>query len=296
MKRKGISFLPVLILLFLSYCSTTIFIGKQYEPEIIPEKETGKIAFINLFDYTLPIYVKEKNAISYNAGVRKFGEGLTSSSKDKSYRFFINDSLKKGIETGQLTALFPADSVNTICNRNKVDMLLVLDSLNIFFDWETISSDQEGHLKTKDFYLFTRFYLSLYSASGDLIDRCQVNNSLLYSTRPALSGLITIQPSIAKAVKQVESLAFHAGQDYLNKFYPQIVNEPRLVYYSKPLKESDKYIFAGNWNKAIELLEPLAKSQKNSLANKARHNLSVAKEAAEWEGNYHTILDLNEHN
>lgn len=282
MRKNEVFLSAISVLLFLSSCSTIIYVGKQYEPEIIPEKDSGNIVFVNLFDYTLPLYVKEKNELTYFAAVKKFGEGLLTSSKEKSYSFIIGDTLKKGIEAGQLTALLPVDSVTVICTRHNADMLLALDSLNIFFDWETIPGEEKGDLKTKNFYLFTRYYMSLYSFSGDLINRCQINNSSLYSSRPALSGILTIQPALAnsKAVKHVESLAFDAGQDYIDKFYPKTVNEPRKVYYSKPLKEADKHIFAGDWVKAIELLEPLANSADKTLAKKAGHNLSVAKEAA----------------
>ena len=284
MKKYAFLLLPISTLLFLCSCSTIIYIGKLHKPEINPDIDTGNIVFVSLFDYTVPVYVKEKNVISYNAGVRKFMEGLTSaSSGNASFKFFAGDSLKKGTEVGQLTTLLPVDSVIVICARYKADMLLALDSMNIYFDWETIVDDGTDGSKsrTKNFYLYTGFYLSLYSTTGDLIDRSQVKNSLLYKSRPALSGLITIKPSIAKASSEVESLAFQAGSDYVGKFYTQIVNEPRSIYWGKHFIESNYYMRAGNWSKAIELLEQLVKSQDSRIVNKARQNLSVAKEAAE---------------
>lgn len=278
------SFLSAIVMLhFLSSCSSFILVQKTYDPEIIPGKKPGKIVFVNLFDYTSPGYVKDKNVISYYAGVRKLMEGLSSSfGNNGSFSFFIGDTLKKDITTGQLTALLPRDTILAVCERHNTDMLLTLDSMNIFFDWETIV-DNDGvgsKSKTKNFYLYTRFYMSLYSTKGNLINRSKMENSLLYSSRPTLSGLITIQPSVSKASKGVESLAFQAGQDYVNKFYPKTVQESRKIYGGKAFKESNLFIKLRNWDKATELLDQLAESPNPKVVLKARHNLSVIKEAA----------------
>jgi hypothetical protein len=286
MKKYPVPLLQVAILLFLSSCSTFIMIPRVHEPEINPEKKAGNIVFVNLFDYTLPVYVKEKNVSTYNAGVRKFEEGLLSStSGDKPFKFFTGDSLKKGTEVGQLTTLLQVDSVSAICKRYNADMLLALDSLNIFIDWETIVDNNYdgGKTRTKNFYLYTWFYMSLYSTTGDLIDRSKVQRDLLYKSRQVLLGfgLITlVKPSIANATRKVETLAYNAGQDYVSKFYPQIIKEMRIINMGKIFRTSNGNIRAGNWSKAVQLLEPLVNSPDSKIANKARQNMAVAKEAA----------------
>ena len=279
------SFLFVISILFtLSFCSTIYMVQKTHDPEIIPEKKAGNIVFVNLFDYTLPKYVKEKNMISYNTGVRKLMEGLSSSSTvNKSYKFFSGDSLKKRTEAGQLTKFLPIDSVIAVCTRYKADLLLSLDSMNIFFDWETITDGNSSFKKVKNFYLLTRFYLSLYSITGDLINQSKVENSSFYKSNPAMSNLITFKPSIAKASKQVGELAFQAGLDYVSKFYPKTVMESRKIYTGKAFKESNLFIKLRNYDKAIELLEQLEKSPDPDIAWKARNNLSVVREIAQLE-------------
>jgi hypothetical protein len=272
-----------LFLFSLTSCSKLIYLSKTLEPEIILDKGRNDIVFINLFDYTLPVYVKEKNEESYHAGVMKLTEGLTSSfSGDKSINFLIGDTLKKGTKVGSLTTLLPIDSINAICARFNSNVLLALDSMNIFFDWETIvDTDADGSKsKTKNFYLYADYYLSLYSSDGNLINRSKTERSSFYKSRPTLSGLITIQPSMAKAKKEIESLGLLAGKEYADKFYPQNVQEPRQIYYGKVFNESNEYINSGNWTKAIELLEKLAESSDPKIAKKARNNLDVAKEAA----------------
>ena len=274
-------FLAVGILFFISSCSNIIFVQKTYDPEIITEKFPCSIVFVNSFDFTSPSFVREKNENSYHSAVMKLVEGLNEFSRDESFRFMIGDTLKRDILPGQLTAFLPVDTIAAICKRHKADKLLTLDSLDIFFNWETIVNDNGGEKeKVKNFYLHTRFYLSFYSLTGDLIKRSMVEESSLYKSRAALSALITFKPSIANAVETVKSLSFQAGQDYVSKFYPETVNESRKLYAGKAFKESNLFIKLRNWDKATELLEQLAKSADQDLAMKARHNLSVVKEAA----------------
>jgi hypothetical protein len=284
MKKSALLLFSVSFLLIFSSCTKFIFIEKTLDPEIIPQKKNGTIVFVNLFNYTSPAYVKEKNVAPYRSGVKKLTEGLSLIPPgDKLYNFVIGDTLRKGIDAGMLTALLPIDSVTAICKQYNADMLLALDSMNIFFDWETIveNSDDGSKSKTKNFYLYTNFFLSLYTSAGDLMNRSKVENSTFYKSRPTLSGLITIQPSMVKATGSIEQLAFQAGQDYVDKFYPRTENESRLIYSGKPFKESNAYLETGNWDKAIELLEPLTRSPDSGIATKARQNLYVAKEAME---------------
>lgn len=282
MKTPISLFLPVLILVGFTSCSKVIYIGKTLEPEITLQTYPNEIAFINQFDYTSPAYVKDKNLVSYQAGIYKLAEGLSTFKQTDSFGFQISDMLKKGRQTGSLTELFPVDSITEICKRDKADMLLVLDSMNIFFDWETLveTDDNGAKSKTKNFYLYTHFYLSLYSNGGDLINRSQLEESLFYKSRPTLSGLITIEPSIAKAKEDVEALSLRAGHDYVAKFFPSDVQVPRELYMGKAFKESNSYIKSKDWDKAIQLLNVLVDSPDPKIAERARHNLSVAKEAS----------------
>lgn len=277
---KHYNYLPVLLLLALigNSCTYPLYIHKTYDPEINLEMRSYKVVFINLFDYTSPAFVKEKEKSSFSAGVKELTNGLSASfAEKKEFDFSIGDTLKKDIHPGQLTVLLLEDTIRAICSRHHSDMLLTLDSLDFFFDWETIRYDDGG--KQKDFYLYSRFYLSFYSASGLLINRSLVENNTFYKSRPALSGLITFKPSLANATKAIKSISFQAGKDYVAKFYPKTVEELRTIYTGKAFIESDLYIRERNWEKAIQILEELANSPDKKTAKKARHNLEVIKEA-----------------
>jgi hypothetical protein len=273
---------PFCLIMFLSSCARIIYIGKRVEPEIILENKHNDIVFVNLFDYTTPENVKQKASVGYQAGVTGLVEGLSSFSSDSSFSFLIGDTLRRGIKTGFLTTLLPEDTISDICDRYHCNLLLALDSLSIFFDLEiNVDDDNEGINRTKNFYLNTRFFLSLYSSTGDLINRSEVEQSSLYRSRPTLYGFITIEPSLAKARVAVGNQSFQAGEDYVDKFFPKFFQETKQLYTGKLFRESNQYVFAKNWNKAIELLEQLAKNQDTVIVNKARYNMDIVKEAAE---------------
>ena len=283
MKLSGNLLFLISTILFFTSCSKIVYISKSIDPEIILENTHHDIALVNLLDYTSPINVKEKDKIAYNEGIRGLMDGLSFFSQDSLYNFEVGDTLKKGIDKGLLTTLLPNDSVIAICSRNKADLLLTVDSIYLNFDWETtVDKDAYGNVsKTKNFYLNANFYVSLYNSKGDLVNRSELDQSELYKSRPSLSGFITINPSLARASHEVGNLGYQSGQDYVKKFYPTIVEDVKQLFTGKIFRESNNYIFSLNWNKAIELLTELAKSQDPDVAEKAKHNLEVAKEASE---------------
>jgi hypothetical protein len=281
--RIIIRFLLTVSLAILLYsCAKVIYINKRVDPEIILEKEKHNIVFINLFDYTLSENIKQKDEISFHNGVMGLLEGLSSFSSDTSFNLVVGDTLKKNVEAGMLTTLLPVDSVSDICRRNKTNMLLALDSMDIYFDLETTPADDNyGYTsKTKNFYINTRIFLSLYSSTGDLINRSELDKSTFYKSRPTLYGIITVVPSMEKAREDIGELAFQSGLDYVSKFYPHITQDTQELYSGKPFRDSNRYVFSRDWKKAVELLEELTKNSDPIVAEKAKHNLEVVKEAA----------------
>lgn len=268
--------------ILLSSCSKIIYISKRIEPEIILEKEKHNIVFVNLFDYTLSENIKQKDKVSFHNAVMGLLEGLSSFSSDTSFNLVVGDTLKKYIGAGMLTTLLPVDSVSAICNRNNSNMLLGLDSVNIFFDLETTPEDDNyGYSgNTKNFYINTRFFLSLYSVTGDLINRTELDQSTFYRSRPTLSGSVAVVPSVERAREDIGELAFQSGLDYVSKFYPQITRDTQELYSGKPFRDSNRYIFSRDWKKAAELLDELTKNSDPVVAEKAQHNLEVVREAA----------------
>jgi hypothetical protein len=282
MKLFNRLFLALSLILIISSCSRIIYISRRVDPEIILNNDHHNIVFVNLFDYMLADNVSKRNWVSYHAGVMNLLDGLSSFSNDSSYSFLLGDTLKKGIEKGLLTTLLPVDTITNICTRFSSNLLLALDSVSIFFDRDTVENNYFGRsYRIINFYLNTRFFLSLYSAGGDLIDRSEVEQSIEYKPRSAMSGLILLVPSVSGATEVIGDLAYRAGVDYIDKFYPQYIHDTKELFTGKPFKESNGYIFAKNWVKARELLEQLTKDPDITIAREARHNLEVLNEASE---------------
>jgi len=281
-----ISFLlTAYILMLLPSCAKLVYIGKRIDPEINLEKKQNAIAFSNLYNYTNPENVNKKDRISYHAGVLGLLDGLASFSDDTSFSFFLADTLKKNIEAGIQTTLLPIDTINAICNRFNSNLLLTMDSASIFFGRDTVVNNYYGReYRTINFILNTRFFLSLYSSAGDLIDRSEVDQSSMVKPQTSMSGLIILIPTISRSANEIGNLAFQSGQDYVAKFYSKTIHDSKQLFTGKPFKESNDYIFAKNWNKAIELLERLTKNQDSVIAEKARYNLDIVKEASEASG------------
>jgi hypothetical protein len=287
MKSFSGLFATILVAVSLSSCYTMISITKTVEPEIVPEKKYNRIAFINRFDYTLPEHVMEKHEGVYHAGVKKFIEGLATFSDNLAFRFVVADTLEKGIG-GALTAFLPIDTINAICTRHNADLLLSLDTMHIYIDWETIADEDAsaGSLKTHEYYLNSIFYTSLYSLNGKLVNRSETGERIQYKSRPALIGAIAIEPSIAKAGIASEKNAFAAGKDYVAKFHPQSRQEIKKIYVGKVFKESNSCMYNNDWFKAGELLHELSNSPDPKIAKKARQNLDVVIETLETKGYY----------
>ena len=271
-----------LILLSLGSCIKLVYISKSSKPEIALNNPHNDIVFVNLFDYTSPEIVKEKEKSAYHEGVMRLIDGLFSFASDSSFSFTVCDTLKKGIGKDLLTTLLPVDTIQNICSQFNANLLLALDSVSLFFDWQIVTDDNKyGYNgKTKNFYLNSKFYVSLYKSSGELINRTELDQSSLFGSRPPLSGIVTFKPSISRAINIAQSLGYYSGQDYVSRFYPHIIQDTQQLYSGKLFRESNNYIFEKNWAKAVELLEQLAKNPDPLIAEKAKHNLEVVKEAA----------------
>jgi hypothetical protein len=283
MKTKFVYSIFVILLIFLTTsCYTYVFFEKQTPPEIIPEKQVNNIAFINAFDYSIPDSASENKANIYQAGVTEVISGLKKSfASDENINFNIIDTLVSGKASDVLPDSLNPDSVKNICRMNNSDMLLVLEAFHMNMDWEQeVEEDEDGsRSRTNNYYLYMSAGLSLYSESGDAIDRSMEPCRSLYESRAALIGIAVFVPSIYKAEKQIGSLAEFVAENYVNKFYPGTETVNRKIFYAKNMIDADKCLINHQWETAIELLMPLTASTDPKIARKAANNLSVAYEA-----------------
>ncbi len=276
---KLIIYIFIITTILISSCSTTLFLDRTLPPEIQLGSDGQKIIIQNFFDYTKPEYVKEKHSEIYKAGGEAFSHSLSNYLNESDLVYAkIGDSLVISEEGRYLSDVLDSSYVKYTCNYYKADMLLAIDSLNIYFDYETTGNPIifGGEGVTKHFYLIYIPYLSLYNWDGSLIDRRSVNMVHHYTSRESITAFITIKPSLKNAYEEILMLGSDAGIEYGAKFFSSIGTFSYKVYTGKPFKESFNMMLNNQWADAIRSLLPLAESGNSNIARKAAHNLWVA--------------------
>jgi hypothetical protein len=276
-----------LMILLYSSCSIPIDLTRTVPPEIVPDSQPARIVFSNQFDYLSNPGIKDKHEIAYQTGIQQFTETLTKDSlHENPVVIFLIDTIGKIHQSDKFyDNQMPVDEIKTICQTHVATFLLSLDSLRLHFEWETIRDENsDGSVsKEKYFYLFSNYYVSLYDSAGGLFKRTLLEKSMLYTSRPTLSGLITIQPNLANGLEKIKKLAIGAGNEYINMFYPSVETyDKKTLYSGKYFKETNALIKQQECDKAIELLVEMSHSPKTKLAAKALHNLTVAQELKQY--------------
>jgi len=284
MKTTKILFIFFSLSQLLVSCLSYISVQRPLSPEIQLNSASNNIVFVNYFDYMNPLVADEKHRSAYREGINGLALGIsTGFSKEARVRYAIGDTLRSGVQKGMLTEIHPPDSVRNICSIFQADMLLALDSVRVFFDWETITEENEdgSKSKTKNFYIIFRGYLTTYAATGDIINRSEVERSDLYTSRAALSELITFKPALDKAADEVRGLALQAGTDYVSKYYPSVTTETKMLYGGKIFKESNISLSKKECAQVTDFLNGLTGSKDPKTAKRAAHNLDVAGEVCD---------------
>lgn len=280
MKKPAYHILSLIgLFILLSSCSTTLFLDRSLPPEIQLGRDGQKIVIQNFFDYTRPEFVKEKHSEIYKAGYKAFSNSLSAYLNESNFvSAEVGDSLVISEDGRYLSDLLDSAYVNYTCNFYNADMLLAIDSLNIYFDYETVGDPIifGGSGVTKHFYLVYIPYLSLYDWDGTLIDRRTADMVYHYTSRESITAFITIKPSLNKAYDEVVMLGSDAGIEYGANFFNTTGTFSYKVYIGKTFEESFNLMLNNQWADAIRYLLPLAESDSRKIATRAAHNLWVA--------------------
>ncbi|MEA1899005.1 MAG: DUF6340 family protein [Bacteroidota bacterium] len=244
------------------------------------------MAFINKYDYiNLPFDNKNKQKV-FTAAVQNLISTLESSfNSDETFSFSILDSLVQGVALKSFPEVMAESDVVSFCESGNADLLLVLEFFDAYFLTETEVEEDEDGAKSRTNYvdLIVEAGFTLYSKTGEFLDRVKVTESNFYQARPSLSSLIVIGPSMGKAEEEVNDLVKRIGENYINNFYPGSEMIRTKIYTGKAFKEVTPLIDRRDWLAAIDLLLPLTKSSNSKTAKKAMHNLAGVYEV---KGNY----------
>jgi hypothetical protein len=264
-------------------CTTTVKMQRTYPPEADLPADSNRFVFVNFFDYQVPDFIKDRNEPAYGAAVKGFSAGLAELiMKDPRAIYMVADTLKKGFTV--LSMQYPefTDTVRTICSQTGANLLIALDSINLWVESEiSLEEDDEGDaVLAKDFYLFANTYITLYTSDGEVVDRCAGEKSTYVKTKYTILGLIG-GPTLANRKENVSLLAKEAAKDCIGKIYPFNENYTELLYTGGPLKHPANSIVAGSPEEALEPLRQLSASPDPALARKASHNLKIVNDLIE---------------
>ena len=274
----------ILAMILLTSCATPLYFEKTVAPEIAVDISPCRIAFVNIFNYTDPEAVKVENQGVYRSAVNNFGTEINNIGlKDSLFRFFFADTLFMGVPFRNQSVLLSVDTIRLLTTLYKADYLLTLDSLSFFLqEDESDDSGESGfQLIFSNYSLIGDFYLSLYTPSGDLLNRSEVTESVRYGDRSVLLNIFSLRSSFSRATGLSASLGIAAADDYVDKFYPVVTQEQRYVYTGSRFRESNNMMVREEFDKAAEILNRLSKSSNPDLVQKAEHNLSVLNEVRE---------------
>jgi hypothetical protein len=283
MKRifHALSFITLIILA--SSCTTVIQMQKTYPPERERPADSGKYVFVNFYDYRIPGYIKDKNEIAYAVAVRGYIDGLGETIlMDPVESFAIGDTLKEGFNVSSMQLPEFTDTVRAICAGHGADLLIALDSINLWIDWNISleENDEGGNMLVRDFFLYANNYMTLYSSDGAIIDRCAGEKSTFVKSKYTIFGMIG-GPTIAKAREAVRLLSHDAAKDCIGKFYPFTENYTETLYKGGPLNKINQLIIGGHPEEAVGQLKDLVNSSDQGMAKKASYNLEVVNKILE---------------
>ena len=239
--------------------------------------------FVNFYDYRIPEYIKDKYEIAYAVAVRGYIGGLGETIlMDPKASFAIGDTLSEGFNVSSMQLPEFTDTVRAICALHGADMLIALDSINLWIDWniDLEENDEGGNMLVKEFYLYANNYMTLYASDGEVVDRCAGEKSTFIKSKYTIFGMVG-GPTIAKAREAVRLLSHDAAKDCIGKFYPFTENYTETLYKGGPLNKLNELIIAGHPEEALGPLRDLTNSSDQAMAKKASYNLDVVNKILE---------------
>jgi len=280
MKRFPLPLALIFTAAMATSCSTVVQMQRTSPPEAELPADSARIVYVNFYDYQVAESVKDRHEDGYAAAVKGFAIGLSGLVQEDPRALFITaDTLKKGFTV--LSMQYPefADTVRAICNRYGANLLVALDSINLWVDWEVYLSenDEGGNMLAKDFYLYSNTYMTLYTAEGEVLDRCAGEKSDFVKSKYTIFGMIG-GPNVSNQKNRVKLLAEVAARDCIGKYYPFTERYTRKLYSGGELTRLNQLIIGGKPGEAIGPLTELTHSSSASLAEKAEHNLLIANE------------------
>lgn len=283
MKRISLPLCIIIIAAVASSCSAIVQMERTSPPEATLPADDNRFIFVNFFDYQARESIKNKHKEGYAAAVKGYSIGLSGMiKKDPRAVFMIADTLREGFTVMSMQNPDFRDTVRAICDKYGSHLLVALDSIWLWVDWEMYLSENDGggNMLAKDFYLYANTYMTLYTAEGEVLDRCAGEKSDYVKSKYTIFGMIG-GPSLSSLKNRIKLLTEAAARDCIGKYYPFTEQYTGRLYSGGQLTKLNLLIIGGKPEEAVGPLTELTRSSSASLASKAIHNLAIANEIIE---------------
>jgi hypothetical protein len=283
MKRFSLPAALIIIAAVASSCSTIVLMERTSAPEATLPADSNRFIFVNFYDYQVPESIKDRHEEGYAEAVKGYCIGLSGMiQEDPRAVFMVADTLKKGFTVMSMQYPEFSDTVRAICDKYGANLMVALDSIRLWVDWDMyLAEDEEGgNTLTKDFYLYSNTYMTLYTAEGEVLDRCAGEKRVYVKSRSTIFGMFG-NLNISRQKGMIRLLSETAARDCIGKYYPFTEQYTGRLYSGGQLTKLNLLIIGGNPEEAVSPLTELTRSSSASLASKAVHNLEIANEIIE---------------
>jgi hypothetical protein len=283
MKKISLPFALAVVMAVASSCTTLVQMERTSPPEALLPGDSNRFLFVNFYDYMIPDYIKDRHEAGYAAAVKGYAMGLSEMvQKDTRAVFMIADTLRKGYSVMSMQYPEFIDTVRAICSRYGADLLVALDSVRLWVDWDLYleETDEGGSMLAKDFYLFSNTYMTLYGSDGEVIDRCSGEKNTYVKSKYTIFGMIG-GPNLGNQQERIKLLSQAAARDCIGRYFPFTEQYTGKLYSGGELTKLNLLIVGGKPEEAVGPLTELSRSASATLAEKAAHNLAIANEIIE---------------
>ncbi|WP_205503325.1 DUF6340 family protein [Rufibacter psychrotolerans] len=262
-------------------CTSILYLDREQPAVVQLPDSTLSLLLVQRYDASLLPYKKDRKIEVYRDGARQALDAVQHElSLDSGFQVVLADSslfLKKSTEE----RLLNQQKVQQLCREYNTSLLLVLDTLDAYMEQTTVTrdKDEKGNVsKTAEYSLVVTAKWKLFNQEGKLLDEAFLTQSEPYSSRAVISGLFALGPAMANAGEAVNRNAASLGRQYAQRFYPTKLTIAKEYYHQKELAQAAEMIRLSEWEKASELLVPLASGKASAVTGKAAYNLAVINE------------------
>jgi tetratricopeptide (TPR) repeat protein len=267
-------------ILALAACSVPQYVSVPitYAPQRAFNPDSTTIVLINQFDAAQTGLTNKKKLDVIKAGAFSSLRFAEMQLKALSKVRVIN-------QVDSTTFHLNTDSVPMIARRYRANYVLALKN----FSADIVLDEVQSSIAYYNTNVTVEY--TLYEDNGIYYKKLKglANDPQSEGEYPGLLGSLIIHPTVkgnkASIVTSAQNATFNALQEYL----PNTISHNRPLYTDGYLKQPVVEIMAGNFDKAILLLEPHLKDNDVKLASKAAYNLAVIYES---QGNIDKAIEL----